>query len=229
MGYLTTDKKKITTKTILEMKAAGEKIAQMTAYDFTTAGILDRAGIDAILVGDSASNVMAGNADTLPITVDQMIYHARAVARACQHCLVVCDMPFGSYQVSREEGVRNAIRIMKETGVDAVKMEGGASIADTVRAIVQAGVPVVGHLGLTRRASISLAAMVFVPRKRLRRVSCSPTLMRSTRPVSLPSHSRRCLPNSPRRSLARSRRLRSALAPDPILTDRCSSMPTRWA
>ena len=153
MGYLTTDKKKkITTKTILEMKAAGEKIAQMTAYDFTTAGILDRTSIDSILVGDSkASNVMAGNADTLPITVDQMIYHARAVARACQHCLVVCDMPFGSYQVSREEGVRNAIRIMKETGVDAVKMEGGAAIADTVRAIVQAGVPVVGHLGLTRR------------------------------------------------------------------------------
>jgi len=149
MGYLTTDKKKITTKTILEMKATGEKIAQMTAYDFTTAGILDRAGIDAILVGDSASNVMAGNADTLPITVDQMIYHARAVARACQHCLVVCDMPFGSYQVSREEGVRNAIRIMKETGVDAVKMEGGEAIADTVRAIVEAGVPVVGHLGLT--------------------------------------------------------------------------------
>ncbi|GAB6982952.1 3-methyl-2-oxobutanoate hydroxymethyltransferase [Prevotella dentasini] len=149
MGYLTTDKKKITTKTFAEMKAAGEKIAQMTAYDFTTAGILDAAGIDSILVGDSASNVMAGNEDTLPITVDQMIYHARAVARACKHALVVCDMPFGSYQASREEGIRNAIRIVKETGVDAVKMEGGQEIADTVRGIVQAGVPVVGHLGLT--------------------------------------------------------------------------------
>lgn len=149
MGYLTTDKKKITSKTFLEMKAAGEKIAQMTAYDFTTAGILDAAGIDSILIGDSASNVMAGNEDTLPITVEQMIYHARSVARACSHCLVVCDMPFGSYQVSREEGIRNAIRIMKETGVDAVKMEGGAEIADTVRGIVDAGVPVVGHLGLT--------------------------------------------------------------------------------
>lgn len=149
MGYLTTDKKKITTKTILQMKATGEKIAQMTAYDFTTASILDRAGIDSILIGDSASNVMAGNADTLSITLEQMIYHARSVARACSHCLVVCDMPFGSYQVSKEEGVRNAIRIMKETGVDAVKLEGGRRIAETVKAIVEAGIPVVGHLGLT--------------------------------------------------------------------------------
>lgn len=131
------------------MKAAGEKFAQLTAYDFTTASILDEAGIDSILVGDSASNVMAGNADTLPITVEQMIYHARSVAKACSRALVVCDMPFGSYQVSKEEGVRNAIRIMKETGVDALKMEGGIEIADTVKAIVDAGIPVVGHLGLT--------------------------------------------------------------------------------
>ena len=149
MGYLTTDKKKITAKTLLEMKAAGEKITQMTAYDFTTAGIIDAAGIDSILVGDSASNVMAGNQDTTPITVDQMIYHARAVVRACHHCLVVCDMPFGSYQVSREDGIRNAIRIIKETGVGAVKMEGGKEIADTVKGIVDAGIPVIGHLGLT--------------------------------------------------------------------------------
>ncbi len=149
MNYLTTDKKKITAKTFLEMKAAGEKIAQMTAYDFTTAGILDAAGIDSILVGDSASNVMAGNQDTLPITVEQMIYHARSVVRACHRCLVVCDMPFGSYQISREEGIRNAVRIIKETGADAVKMEGGSEIADTVKGIVEAGVPVVGHLGLT--------------------------------------------------------------------------------
>ena len=149
MGYLTTDKKKITAKTLLEMKAAGEKITQMTAYDFTTAGIIDAAGIDSILVGDSASNVMAGNQDTTPITVDQMIYHARAVVRACHHCLVVCDMPFGSYQVSREDGIRNAIRIIKETGAGAVKMEGGKEIADTVKGIVDAGIPVIGHLGLT--------------------------------------------------------------------------------
>ena len=149
MGYLTTDKKKITTQTFAEMKAAGEKIAQLTSYDFTTAGILDRAGIDSILVGDSASNVMAGNETTLPITVDEMIVYARGVVRACHHCLVVCDMPFGSYQVSREEAVRNAVRIMKETGADALKLEGGAEIVDTIRAIIAAGIPVEGHLGLT--------------------------------------------------------------------------------
>lgn len=149
MGYLTTDKKKVTTKTLLEMKAAGEKITQMTAYDFTTAGIIDAAGIDSILVGDSASNVMAGNQDTTPITVEQMIYHARSVVRACQRCLVVCDMPFGSYQISREDGIRNAIRIIKETGAGALKMEGGKEIADTVKGIVDAGIPVIGHLGLT--------------------------------------------------------------------------------
>ena len=108
MGYLSTDKKKITTKTFAEMKQAGEKVTMLTAYDFTTAGIIDDAGIDSILIGDSASNVMAGNADTLPITVDQMIYHARSVARAVNHAMVVCDMPFGSYQISREEALRNA-------------------------------------------------------------------------------------------------------------------------
>lgn len=149
MGYLTTDKKKVTAKTLLEMKAAGEKITQMTAYDFTTAGIIDAAGIDSILVGDSASNVMAGNQDTTPITVEQMIYHARSVVRACQRCLVVCDMPFGSYQISREDGIRNAIRIIKETGAGALKMEGGKEIADTIKGIVDAGIPVIGHLGLT--------------------------------------------------------------------------------
>ena len=149
MGYLATDKKKITSRTFAEMKQAGEKITMLTAYDYTTAGIIDAAGIDGILVGDSASNVMAGNKDTLPISIDQMIYHAAAVARACEHCLVVCDMPFGSYQVSRSEGVRNAIRIMKETGVDALKMEGGIEIMDTVRGIIEAGIPMMGHLGLT--------------------------------------------------------------------------------
>lgn len=149
MGYLTTSKKKITANTFLELKAAGEKIAMMTAYDYTTATIIDQAGIDSLLIGDSASNVMCGNDDTLPITVDEMIYHAKAVARATRHALVVCDMPFGSYQVSRDEGVRNAIRIVKESGVDAVKLEGGRDIVDTVRGIISAGIPVVGHLGLT--------------------------------------------------------------------------------
>lgn len=149
MGYLSTDKKKITSKTFVDMKQAGEKITMLTSYDFTTAGIIDAAGIDGILIGDSASNVMAGNDDTIPITVDQMIYHARSVARACKHCLVVCDMPFGSYQISREEGVRNAIKIMKESGVDALKLEGGIEIIDTVKGIINAGIPVMGHLGLT--------------------------------------------------------------------------------
>lgn len=149
MGYLSTDKKKITVKTFAAMKAAGEKVTMLTAYDFTTAGIIDAAGVDCILIGDSASNVMAGNADTLPITLDQMIYHARSVSRAVNHALVVCDMPFGSYQVSREEALRNACRMMKETCIDALKLEGGEEIADTVKALVDLGIPVHGHLGLT--------------------------------------------------------------------------------
>lgn len=149
MGYLSTDKKKITTKAFAEMKRAGEKITMLTAYDFTTAGIIDAAGIDSILIGDSASNVMAGNEDTLPITIDQMIYHARSVARAVNHALVVCDMPFGSYQISREDALRNACHMMKETGVDALKLEGGVEICDTIKAMVDAGIPVHGHLGLT--------------------------------------------------------------------------------
>lgn len=149
MGYLTTDKNKVTVKTFLAMKASGEKISQLTAYDYTTAYILDEAGVDSILVGDSASNVMAGNLFTLPITVDEMIYYARAVAKGSKRSLVVCDMPFGSYQVSKEEGVRNAIRIMKETGVDALKLEGGIEIIDTIKGIIAAGIPVEGHLGLT--------------------------------------------------------------------------------
>lgn len=149
MGYLSTDKKKITAKTFAEMKQAGEKVTMLTAYDFTTAGIIDAAGIDSILIGDSASNVMAGNIDTLPITLDQMIYHARSVARAVNHAMVICDMPFGSFQISREDTLRNACRMMKETGVDALKLEGGGEICDTVKALVDAGIPVHGHLGLT--------------------------------------------------------------------------------
>ncbi len=120
----------------------------LTAYDFTTAQIVDGAGVDVVLVGDSASNVMAGNQTTLPITLDQMIYHARSVVRGVKRALVVCDMPFGTYQVNATEGVRNAIRIMQETGCDALKLEGGVEILDTVRAILDAGIPVMGHLGL---------------------------------------------------------------------------------
>lgn len=147
--YLSTNKRKITAPTFIKMKQAGEKIAMLTAYDYTTAAIIDESGVDCILIGDSASNVMAGNENTIPITVDQMIYHARAVVRAAQRALILCDMPFGSYQVSREDGVRNAIKIMKESGVDAVKLEGGIEIIETVKAIIDAGIPVCGHLGLT--------------------------------------------------------------------------------
>ena len=148
-GYLISDTRKVTTHRFIEMKQKHEKISMLTSYDYTTAGIVDRAGIDGILVGDSASNVMAGNGTTLPITIDQMIYHARSVVRAVGRALVVCDMPFGSYQVDPVDGVRNAIRIMKESGCDALKLEGGVEILDTVRRILDAGIPVMGHLGLT--------------------------------------------------------------------------------
>ena len=148
-GYLVSDERKVTTRRFIEMKQKGEKISMLTSYDFTTAGIVDRAGIDGILIGDSASNVMAGNQTTLPMTVDQMIYHARGVVNGVKRALVVCDMPFGSYQTGRHDGVVNAIRIMKESGCDALKLEGGVEILDTVKAILDAGVPVMAHLGLT--------------------------------------------------------------------------------
>ncbi len=143
------DKRKVTTQRLIEMKKNGQKVAMLTSYDYTMATIVDGAGVDVVLVGDSASNVMAGNATTLPITLDQMIYHAQCVTRGVKRALVVCDMPFGTYQISREEGVRNAVRIMAESGADAVKLEGGEEIIDTVRGIIQAGIPVMGHLGLT--------------------------------------------------------------------------------
>ena len=148
-GYLVSDTRKVTTHRFIEMKQRGEKISMLTSYDFTTAGIVDGAGVDGILVGDSASNVMVGNITTLPMTVDQMIYHARAVVNGVKRALVVCDMPFGSYQVDRKEGVKNAIRIMKESGCDALKLEGGEEIIDTIKGILDAGIPVMGHLGLT--------------------------------------------------------------------------------
>ena len=148
-GYLVSDNRKVTTHRFMEMKQKGEKISMLTSYDFTMAGLVDKAGVDAILVGDSASNVMAGNGTTLPITVDQMIYHAKSVVKAVNRALVVCDMPFGSYQVNAAEGVSNAIRIMKESGCDALKLEGGEEIIDTVKRILDAVIPVMGHLGLT--------------------------------------------------------------------------------
>ena len=141
--------KKITTNTLLKMKASGEKISMITAYDFSFAKIFDAAGIDIILVGDSASNVMAGHETTLPITLDQMIYHAQSVVRGIQRCLVVVDMPFGTYQGNSKEALNSAIRIMKETGGHSVKLEGGIEVVESVKRIVGAGVPVMGHLGLT--------------------------------------------------------------------------------
>lgn len=144
-----TQSSRMTTSKIRQMKVNGEKITMLTSYDFTLASLVDEAGIDMMLVGDSASNVVCGNQYTLPITVDEMIFLTKGVVRAAQHALVVCDMPFGSYQVNEEDGVRNAIRIMKESGCDAVKLEGGEEILPTIRHIIQAGVPVCGHLGLT--------------------------------------------------------------------------------
>ena len=141
--------KRITTKSLVEMKAQGEKISMLTSYDFSMAKIVDGAGIDVILVGDSASNVMAGHETTLPITLDQMIYHAASVVRAVERALVVVDLPFGSYQSDPKEALRSSIRIMKESGGHAVKLEGGKEIKDSVKRILNAGIPVMGHLGLT--------------------------------------------------------------------------------
>lgn len=141
--------KKVTTHVLSEMKLKGEKISMLTAYDFSMAQIIDKAGIDVILVGDSASNVMAGHETTLPITLDQMIYHGASVVRGVERALVVVDMPFGSYQGNSKEALSSAIRIMKETSADAVKMEGGKEIIESVNRILSAGIPVMGHLGLT--------------------------------------------------------------------------------
>lgn len=143
------DVKRITSHTLQWMKIQGEKISMLTAYDFSMARIFDDAGIDVILVGDSASNVMAGHETTLPITLDQMIYHAQSVVRACMRCLVIVDLPFGSYQGNGKEALHSAIRIMKESGAHGIKLEGGQEVCESIKRIVGAGVPVMGHLGLT--------------------------------------------------------------------------------
>lgn len=141
--------KRMTTALIRQKKAAGEKITMLTSYDYTLARLVDQAGVDMFLVGDSASNVVCGNQYTLPITVDEMIFLTKGVVRAAEHALVVIDMPFGSYQISEEQAVANAIRMIKESGADAVKLEGGEEILPAIRHMIQAGVPVCGHLGLT--------------------------------------------------------------------------------
>lgn len=150
MSTNTTDnKRKVTTLRFRQMKEQGEKIAMLTAYDFTMASLVDEAGIDAILIGDSAANVMAGYSSTLPITVDEMIVYASSVARGAKRALIVCDMPFGSYQGNSDLALANAVRIIKETGAEAVKLEGGAEVRESIEKIVNAGIPVMGHLGLT--------------------------------------------------------------------------------
>jgi 3-methyl-2-oxobutanoate hydroxymethyltransferase len=143
------DVKKVTTNTLLKMKSAGEKIAMLTAYDYSFARIFDEAGVDVLLVGDSASNVMAGHDTTVPITLEQMIYHAQCVVRGVNRSLVVVDLPFGSYQSNSDIALASAIRIMKETGGHSIKLEGGAEVAESIQRIVNAGIPVMGHLGLT--------------------------------------------------------------------------------
>ena len=143
------DVSRVTTQTVQDMRDADVPIAVLTAYDYTSARLLDRAGVDVLLVGDSAANVMAGHETTLPMTLDQMVYHAQCVVRGTDRALVVVDLPFGTYQEGAKEGLRSAIRIMKETGAHAVKLEGGEPVAETVERIVTAGVPVMGHLGLT--------------------------------------------------------------------------------
>lgn len=141
--------KRVTTNTLQKIKEAGQKISMLTAYDYSFAKVIDGAGVDVILVGDSASNVMAGHETTLPITLDQMIYHAASVVRGIQRSLVVVDLPFGSYQGNSKEALNSTIRIMKETGAHAIKIEGGEEIIESVKRIISAGVPVMGHLGLT--------------------------------------------------------------------------------
>lgn len=141
--------KRVTTHTLQRMKMNGEKISMLTAYDFSMARILDDAGVDVLLVGDSASNVMAGHETTLPITLDHMIYHSQSVVRAAKRCLIVVDLPFGSYQGNSKEALNSSIRIMKEAGAHAIKLEGGAEVVESIKRIISAGVPVMGHLGLT--------------------------------------------------------------------------------
>ena len=143
------DVRRVTTQTLQALRAEGTPVAMLTAYDYTSARLLDAAGVDVLLVGDSASNVMAGHETTLPVTLDQMIYHAQCVVRGVERALVVVDLPFGAYQGSSREALRSAIRVMKETGAHAVKLEGGAAVLDSVRRILDAGIPVMGHLGLT--------------------------------------------------------------------------------
>lgn len=164
-----TEVKRVTTQVLLDMKTVGEKISMLTAYDYSMAKIIDASGVDIILVGDSASNVMAGHETTLPITLDQMIYHASSVIRAVKRSFVVVDLPFGSYQGDSKIALRSTVRIMKEAGAHGVKLEGGREVGDSIKRILTAGVPVMGHLGLTPRAYTS-SVPILSAQKRMQRL-----------------------------------------------------------
>ena len=212
----------VTTLRLKEMKDRGEKIAMLTSYDYSMAKIVDAAGVDVILVGDSAANVMAGYETTVPITLDAMIYHARSVVRAVERALVVVDLPFGTYQGNSKMALDSAIRIMKETEADAVKLEGGEEILESVERILTAGIPIMGHLGLTPQSIHKFGTYTAAPGKRPRPKSWCATHVFWKRPAASPSCSKRfppCWPNACRRSC---RSPRSASAPAAAPTGRCS-------
>ena len=161
----------MTTHRLIEMKQRGEKISMLTAYDYSMAKLIDQAGMDVILVGDSASNVMAGNVTTLPITLDQMIYHGKSVMKAVNRALVVVDLPFGTYQGNSKEALASAIRVMKETHADCIKLEGGAEVRESIERILCAGIPIMGHLGLTPQSINKFVRIRYVPVKRPRLIN----------------------------------------------------------
>lgn len=224
--YTVEDPRKVTTRRLMEMKTKGEKIAMLTAYDYSMAKLIDEAGMDAILVGDSAANVMAGHATTLPMTLDHMIYHAQCVTRGVKRALVVCDMPFGTYQGNSKEALASAIRIMKESNAEAVKMEGGAEIIESIERIISAGIPVMGHLGLTpqsinkfgtynvRAREEAEAAKLLEDAKLLEKAGCFAIVLEKSLPNSLPRF--------PKASQSR----QSVSEQATVATDRCSSCRT---
>ena len=221
MSTYTEDKRKVTTRRLLEMKQRGEKISMLTADDFSMAKLIDEAGMDVILVGDSASNVMAGNVTTLPMTLDQMIYHGKSVMRGVNRALVVVDMPFGTYQGNSKEALASAIRIMKETHADCVKLEGGAEVRESIERILCAGIPVMGHLGLTPQ-SINKFGSYTVPAKRLRQTNLSKTPNCCRRLDALQSCLRKSPPHWQKKWQKCLKFLSSASVPEAVSTDRCS-------
>ena len=172
MSAATKEVKRITTHVLKNMKVQGEKISMLTAYDYSMARILDEAGIEVLLVGDSASNVMAGHETTLPITLDQMIYHAQSVIRGVKRSFVVVDLPFGTYQGNKMKALESAIRIMKESGAHAVKLEGGKEIVGSIKKILSAGIPVMGHLGLTPQSIYKFGTYTVRQRKKRKQIAC---------------------------------------------------------